>query len=484
MKVNTERTPECSAVVRVEVDDQQMDRALKTAAQKISRARPMPGFRPGKAPYTVVERAVGKDALRDEAIEELAQSLYKQVLKDENIDPYDAGKLDIEQKEPLVLKFTIPTRPVVTLGDYTSVHMRPNEVTVADEEVDQVLKRFQEEQAQMVPVTRPVQMGDMLTADVQGGIEGQEPNENKALQIRMDTEKPVFPWIEQLVGMNPNEARTVTYTYPEDESNPNLSGKTATYTVTVTDIKEPHLPGIDDELAKTISQYESLDQLKGYVRQTLLKQKESEEENRFTDQVVDAVVDQSQISYPASMLEDEINQDVERSKDFARRLGLTWEKYLELSGKSEAEFREEARPRAEKRLKRLLVVLKLMEAEKTEVSSKDIDVEIDRRAQEAVRTGGRAEQVRRSLSNASSRQDIEFNLRMAKTIDRMVAMAKGEPTSGRILTPQMLREEQHAREQSEQAQQAPAGGLITDPSKVRPEDWPKGLDRPVIPGQE
>ncbi len=487
MKVTTERTPDCAAIVTVEVDDEQINGAMHSAAQRISRARPMPGFRPGKAPYQIVERTVGKDLLREDAVEHLAQDIYKQVLVDEKIDAYDAGKLDIQQKEPLVLKFTIPTRPVVTLGDYRSIHAQPKEVVVTDEEVGEVLNRFQTDQAQMTPVTRPVQMGDLVTADVEGGIEGQPANSNKGLQIRVETEKPVFPWVEQLVGMNPNEPRAITYTYPADDSNPNLAGKTATYTVTVTEIKESHLPPIDDELAKSISQYETLDQLKGYIRNTLLGQKQAEEDNRFTDEVIDAVVAQSQIAYPPSMLEDEINQEVERSKQFAQRLGLGWDKYLELAGKTPDQFREEQRPRAEQRLKRLLVVLQLMEAENVEVSPKEVDVEIDRRAQEAARQGQRADQTRRTLSAPASRRDIEFNLKMSKAVDRMVAMAKGEPTSGKILTPEMLREEQRAREVAEKQQQSttqPAGGLITDPSKIRAEDWPRGLDRPIIPGQE
>ena len=487
MKVTTERTADCNAIVTVEVDDEQLDRALKSAAKRVSRVRPMPGFRPGKAPYAIVERAVGKDLLRDEAIEELARSVYKQVIVDEKIDVYDAGKLDVPQKEPLILKFTIPTRPVVTLGDYRSIQLRPKEILVSDEEVKQVLDRFQMEQAQMVPVTRPVQLGDLVTADVSGGIEGQPSNENKGLQIRVETEKPVFPWVEQLVGMNANEPRTITYVYPADESNANLAGKTATYLVNVTDVKEPHLPAVDDELAKAISRYETLDQLRGYVRTTLAAQKQSEEDNRFTDQVIDAVVEQSQIAYPASMLEDEIDQELARSQEFAQRLGLTWDKYLELSGKTPEEFRVEQRPRAEKRLRRLLAILQLIEAENIEVSGKEVDVEIDRRAQDAARTGERADQVRRSLSAASSRRDIEFSLKMSKAIDRMVTIAKGEPTSGKIVTPEMVREEQRALEMAQAAKQgAPssASGLITDPSQVRPEDWPRGLDHPIIPGQE
>lgn len=487
MKVTTERTPDCNAVVTVEVDDEQLQRAMKAAAQRISRARPVPGFRPGKAPYAIVERTFGKDILRDEAIDELAQSLYRQVLKDENIDAYDAGKLDVPQKEPLVLKYTIPTRPVVKLGDYHSIHMRPEPVSVSDEEVTEVLDRFQMDQAQMVPVTRPVQMGDLSTIDVKGGIEGQEPLESKGLQVRVEMDKPVFPWVEQLIGTNPNETKTITYTYPADDSNTNVAGKTATYEVTVIDIKEPHVPALDDELAKSISQFETLDQLKGHIRSTLMAQKQGEEDSRFADRVIDAAVDQSEISYPAIMLEDEINQELERSKELAGRLGMTWEKYLELSGKDVQGYRVDIKPRAERRLKRLLALLQVLEEEKFEVSGKEVDVEIDRRAQEAARSGGRADQTRRELSTAASRRDIEYNLKLNKTINRLVDMAKGEPTSGKIVTPDMVREEQRQRElQEQQAQQSASapGALITDPSKVRPEDWPRGIERPLIPGQE
>ncbi len=487
MKVTTERTPECQAIVKVEVDDAQVQGAMKTAAQRISKVRPIPGFRPGKAPLAAVERTVGRETLRDEAIEELAQSLYKQVLKDENIDAYDAGKLDVTQKEPLVLQFTIPTRPVITLGDYRSIHMKPEPVTVSDQEIDDVLKRYQEQQGQMVPVTRPVEMGDLVTLDVNGGIEGQPTNDNKGLQVRMETEKPIFPWLDQVVGMNAGETRPITYTYPADDPNPNLAGKTATYSVTVSDVKEPHLPAIDDELAKAVSPFENIAQLRTQIRNSLQQQKEREEENRFTDQVVDAVVAQSEIRYPASMLDDELDIDINRSKQLAQRLGLTWERYLQLSGKSEQDYRQEQRPTAEQRLKRLLVLLQLVDAEKIEVSRKDVDVEIDRRAQDAARQGGRADQTRRQLSSADSRKDIEFNLKLGKAIERVVAMAKGEPTSGLIVTPEMVREEQRAREMAQEAEQAAArkpAGLITDPSQVRPEDWPRGLDRPLIPGEE
>ena len=488
MKVTAERTPDCQAIVTIEVDEEQIASAMKRAAQKISRIRPIPGFRPGKAPYERIERAVGKEMLRDEAIDDLAQSLYKQVLKDENIEPYDAGKLDIPQKEPLILKFTVPTRPVVTLGDYRSIHLQPKPVEITDDEVTKVIEQLRSNQATMTRVTRAVQLNDLVTVDIKGGIEDQTQMDRQGLQLRADPKEGAFPWIEQLVGANANEPRTITYTYPAEGGL--HAGKTATYTVTITDIKEPQLPNIDDEFAKSISSFETLEQLKGRIRTNLKEQKQVEEDNRFEDEVMDAVIAQSQIAMPASMIEDETELEMGRTKETAARFGLTWEKYLQLGGKDEKAVREEAHPQAEKRVKRLLTLMELAEAEKIQVTDKDVDVEIDRRAMIAEQQGGRAAQARRELSTPDVHHNIEFSIKLGKTIAQMVAIAKGEPTSGKILTPEMVqRAEQLAREQAE-AQQAAAetatlspSGLITDPTQVRSQDWPRGLDKPLIPGQ-
>ena len=273
MKVTTEHTPDCNAVVTVEVDDERVQRALRSAAQRVSRVRPVPGFRPGKAPYNLVERAVGKELLLDEAIDGMAQEIYRQVIKDEKIDVYDAGKHDVVQKEPEVLKYTIPTRPVVTVGDYQSIHLKPRSVQVTDAEVDEVVERFRKEQAEMVPVTRPAQLGDLVTINIQGGVEGLEPMDSENMQLTIDKDKGAFPWLDQLVGANVNEPRTITYTYPDDASE-NLKGKTATYTVTVTDVKEQHLPELDDEFAKSISTFETMDALRTRIGVNLYAEKE------------------------------------------------------------------------------------------------------------------------------------------------------------------------------------------------------------------
>lgn len=484
MKISTEHTPNCQAIVTVELDEAQVNRALQDAAQTISRIRPIPGFRPGKAPYARVERMVGKEILFDQAIEALGQSLYKQILQDEKIEPYDQGKLDIVRREnPVTLQFTIPMRPVVTLGDYRSIHLQPQAVQVTDAEVDEVLERKRNEYAEFVPVTRPAQFDDLVAFNVKGGIPDQLHLDREGLQVHLTKEKPLFPWLDQLVGMLPNEPRTITFTYPPDAPE-GVAGKTATYDVIITEIKEKRLPALDDEFARAVSSSETLDQFKKQIRNELYASKEQEEQARFEEQVIDAVVAQAQIAFPDSMLDDQLDLELERAKEMALRRGFTWEKYLRLVGKDERAYREEARPRTEARVKQLLALLQVAEEEKIQVTEKEVDVEIDWQAQAAARSGERADQKRRALSTPDSRKTIQFNLRLQKAVAFLVASAKGEPTSGKIVTPAMVLEERRQRALAEQSQPAPTpGGLITDPSQIRPEDWPRGLERPVVPGR-
>jgi trigger factor len=484
LKVTTEQQPDCTAIVTVEVDDEQLRRAMVSAAQRVSRVRPISGFRPGKAPYDLVERAVGKELLLDEAIDQLAQTLYKQVLRDEKIDPYDAGKLNVKQREPLILEFAIPTRPVVALGDYRAIHLKPNHVSVSDDEVAQVIERLRKEHAELTPVTRASQFDDVVTMDLNGGLGGESPVEQKDLQVPIEKESKVLPWLDQVVGAMVNEPRTVVYTFPEDDTRESRRGKTATYSVTITDIKEPRLPIIDDDFAKSVSEFETLDQLKNQIRQGLLAQKEMDEQDRFANEVVDTIVEKSQIAHPASMLEDEINLELERSRGVAAQLGLTLEKYLQLVGKSEAQFREEAKPVAEKKVRRLLTLLELVRSENISVTRQQVDEEISHQLMHAVQSGRREKEARRALSTPSARKDIEWSLKVRQVVEHVVATAKGEPTSGKIVTPEMVRheEQQRAREKAEAAAAKPTGDLITDPSKIRNQDWPSGLQRPIVPG--
>lgn len=469
MKISTEYTPDRQAIVTVEVDDEQMQGALKRAAQSVSRIRPLPGFRPGRAPYEMVERAFGKDLLVDEAVEELARSLYAKVLKESEVQAVEVGSLDIVQKDPPIFKYTIPVVPEVKLGDYKSIHMTPGQVEVSDEEVEQVINRFQLTQATTVPVTRPAQKGDVITADVVGGLPSATPVEEKNLRVTIGDDKGArLPFDEQLIGMNPGETREIDFTYPEDYSDTAYRGQTAHYTVTLHDIKETQLPELTDEFAQAVSQFKTLDQFRGNIRDILRRQKERDEENRFANSVLEAVADQAEIAFPPVMLEHELDHDVEHFQDDVKRLGLAWDQYVRLSGKTPEEIRTDLRPTAEKRLRQMLVLGELIKAENITVTPQEVSEEIERRVEAGVQEGGNANTLRRAYRQKDARENLEFNLRVNRLMDRLLAIVRGDPTSGKILTPDMVRDE---------ANPIPSG-LIADPRQVREQDWPRGLELP------
>lgn len=466
MNITKEITPDRLAIVTVEVDEDQLNGAMKRAAQTISKVRPMPGFRPGKAPYEMVERTFGKEVLLEEAVEDLSRTLYSRVLKENDLNPIDAGSLEIVQKEPPILKYTIPVAPEVKLGDYKEIRMTPAEVEVTDKEVDDVLNRFQMTQATMNPVERPVQNGDVITVDVTGGAEGEAPVEEKDLRVTVgDKSAAYLPFDEQLVGMTVGETREIDHTYPEDYEDEHFRGKTAHYSVKLQDLKEQQLPELSDEFAQAVSQFKTLDQFKGNIRDILRRTHERDNEVKFANDVLQAIVDQSEIAYAPQMLDHELAHDLEHFQENIQQMGLTWDNYVRLSGKTEAQIQEDLKPNAEKRLKQLLVLGELIRAEKINVTPEQVNADIERRVGESVQAGANANVARRAFNTPDARDNISFNLRVNQVMTRIVALAKGEQVpSGLILTPDMVRGE------------IAPGGLITDPRQVREQDWPKGIE--------
>lgn len=467
MNITKEITPDRLAIVTVEVDNDQMQDAMKRAAQTISRVRPMPGFRPGKAPYEMVERTFGKEVLVEEAVEDLSKTVYRQVLKDNDLNPIDVGSLEVVQKDPPIFKYTIPVAPEIKLGDYKAIRMNPETIEVTEQEVADVLNRFQLTQATMTPVERAVQQGDVITVDVEGGIADEEPVQEKDLRITMgDRSAAYLPFDENLLGMNSGETREFDYTYADDYADENARGKTAHYKVTVQDIKEQQLPELTDDFAKAVSQFSTLEQFKGNIYDIVKRTKERDNDVKFANDVLQSIVEQSEIAYPPQMLEHELEHDLEHFKENIQQMGLSWDNYVRLSGKTEQEIKEGLRPNAEKRLKQLLVLGELINAEHVTVTNEQVKADIEQRVQEAVQNGVNPQAARRAYGTNDARDNISFNLRVNQVMNRIVALAKGETVpSGLILTPDMVRGETPT-----------PSGLITDPRQVRQQDWPKGIE--------
>ena len=360
MKVETERLENCQMALTIEVDEEQTLRALRDVARRISRRAKIPGFRPGRAPYHVIARYFGKETLYQEVVDELGDHLYKEALQEIGIEPFRPATLTDYDIEPLVLKLVVPLSPEVELGDYRQIRLE-SEPEAIDEELDRILKKIQEENAFWQSVERPAQWGDMVMVDIEGKIKGETVIENEGSQffLESDSTDPLPGFGEKLLGMTPGEKREFTLAYPEDYADEDLAGRQVRFNVQLHDLKEKVLPDIDDDLARTVGDYETLEDLKAELRSQL----QAEAEERFAYRALNALMEQARIEFPPVLLEEQIDDLLKEFDRRLRRQNLNLEDYLAMKKQTKEEFQKEIAPQAEERLKLALVLDKFIELE-------------------------------------------------------------------------------------------------------------------------
>ncbi|MFQ5813251.1 MAG: trigger factor [Anaerolineae bacterium] len=371
MKVETERLENCQMALTIEIGEERAKRALRNVARRISRRAKIPGFRPGKAPYNVVARYFGKEALSKEVLDELGDAVYKEALEEAELEPFGQAQFTDYETNPLVLKLVVPLAPVVELGDYRQMRLEPEEETVREEEIDEALRRIQEQNTFWEPVKRPAQWGDLAIVDIEGTVKGETVIGNKGRELILDADSsyPLPGLSEELLGMTVSEQREFTLTYPEEFENWELAGQQVHFKVQLQDLKEKVVPGIDDDLARTVGSYETLEDLKAELRRNL----QAKAEQEFPNRALAALVERSQIEFPPLMLEREIDNWLEELDQSLRRQSLNLENYLKMEKKTEEEFRQEVSPQVGERLKRSLTLGKFVELEGLEIESDEVD---------------------------------------------------------------------------------------------------------------
>lgn len=435
MKIETRRLENCEMELKAEIEPERAEAAKRAAARRLSQKRKIPGFRPGKAPYDLIVQHVGEDIVLQHAADDLGQKVYGEALDQAGLDPYAPGALVDWQWSPTpVVTFTVPLKPEVDLGEYRSVRLAFPQVSVSDEELNQALEHMREHQAVLEPVERPAEMGDVVTVDVQGALTsagGQEPDredvllneEGVSVLLDPEVEWPVPGFAERLVGIVSGEEREVVLSFPGDYANESLRGKVARFTAKCHAVKSRYLPEWDDDLARALGDYQDLLDLRVKVRHELEARARQQAEAEYTQSVVDIVVAGARVEYHASMLEEEISEMLETIDRRLREQKLTLKEFLRIENKTLEGLREEMRPGAEKRLKRGLVLGKVAETEGLDVE----ETEVDRRIEAYSRPFGEdAERLKAVLSTEPSKRSIALNVLTGKTIQRLLAIARGE----------------------------------------------------------
>jgi len=419
LKVTTEKVGNCQTILTIEVEEERVKKSLKEGARRISKRTRIPGFRAGRAPYHIVERMVGKEAIFDEALEELSSQVYREALEESKLEPIDRAEMEVVSREPLTLKMTVPLKPEVELGDYQSILVEPQEAKVEDKEVEEVLTALREERGEWVPMEREAQKGDLLTLDVEGRADGERVvgAEEGEYILRLGAEVPVKGFPEMIEGMKPGEERVFTLPYPVIHPNAKLAGRKVEFRVRLLGLKGKHLPPLDDELAKTVGDFESLEQLQERVESVLQARAETRERERVAEEVLTAMTEQAKIAYPRTLLEREIDSMLKDYAQAVARQGFTLPRYLEVVGKSEEELRGELRPQAEERLKKALVFSKFTEKEGIAIKDEEVDREVDEIADSY---GDQAEEMKKALLSPEPQRSIRSRLFSQKALERLV----------------------------------------------------------------
>lgn len=430
LKIDTHTHEDRTLHMTVEVPEERVQPALKKAARELSKRYPVPGFRPGKAPYEHIVRQFGERAVYEVAMDDLSQSVYQEALDQEKIEAYGAASLNEFELKPMVLKFTVPLKPIVEMGDYRALRVPYDAPAVPEEEFERVLESLRDRQAVLEPVERAAALGDVATLDINSFInDGLNPSDflmtdkDVALQLDENADWPMPGFVPQVVGMAANDERKFDLTFPTDYANESLRGQVAHFEVTCREVKQRTLPEWNDDLAKEIGDFQTLDELKVRVREDLQKQAERSTLREYQDKVLNQLVEQATVQYPPALLETEVDDLIEDLDSRLREQRLTLEDYLKIEGKSLEQAREDFKPRAEQRLKRALILGRLVEAEKLDVQPEEVVEQIE---QSSGLWGEQAGRVREFLTSDKGRRSLVVDMLTTKAIARLTAIARGE----------------------------------------------------------
>ncbi len=387
MSVQVENLEKNMAKLTVEVGTEEVEKALEAAYKKNRSKINVPGFRKGKVPRAIVEKMYGPSIFYEDAVNVMIPNAYADAAEESKLDIVSQPDIDIVQIEkgkPFIFTAMVAVKPEVILGEYKGIEIEKIDTEVTEEEIDAEINKERDNNARTITVEdRAVEKGDMTIIDFEGFCDGAAfeggKGEDYPLTIGSGTFIPGFE--DQLIGAEIGKEVTVDVTFPEEYQAKELAGKPAQFKVTVKEIKIKELPELDDEFAKDVSEFDTLEEYRADVKKNLEEQKEKEADSKREEAAIDKVIENAQMEIPDLMVETQTRQ---MADDFARRItqqGLSVEQYFQFTGLNRETFLEQMRPQAVRRIQSRLVLEKIAETENIEVSDERFDEEVEKMAQ-------------------------------------------------------------------------------------------------------
>jgi trigger factor len=424
VKVTATPIEQSQIVLDIEVDQDRVDKALDQAYRRAVTRVKVPGFRPGKAPRQLVERMIGPEALLDDAVQQLVPKVFEDALQEQELTPVARPRLEVVNISPLQVKATVPVQPAITLGEYRETRIALDEVNITDEQIDEVIDRMRQANAEWAPVERPIEAGDLIGLDAAVKDGEVEVISATDAEFIVDPEgiNPVPEFSAHLVGKEVGAEIAYSETVPEDFETERLQGKNVDVTATIHWIKSKQLPEADDAFASTVGEYESIQALRDAVKSDLESRETQAATSKHLDEVLTAVADGATLEIPPQLVDeraDEMFHELERSLGAQ---GIPIDKYLEVLNQSEESFKESLKERAERSVRRSLVVQEVARSENIEIPDEEIRAELEL-AFGNDKNGPRM--IQQAMAREETRERIASMLRERKATAMLVDLALG-----------------------------------------------------------
>jgi trigger factor len=427
MKATAEKLENNEVRLEIQVDAEQFSKEINKAYKKIANQVNIPGFRKGKAPKMIIEQRFGKEALVQEAVEQIFPTIYRDALKETNIKPIDQPQVeDIQGQdgEPLVLKLKVEIQPEVKLGQYKDFEINKPSVEVTEEDVQKELEMMQNRHAKLITVEDgALEDGDTAIIDFAGYIDGEAfeggSAEGFSLVIGSGTFIPGFE--EQLLGLKAGEEKDVNVTFPEDYHSEDVAAKEALFKVKLNSIKRKDVAPLDDEFAKDVSEFDTLEELKADLLNKLKERKENQAKAEINRQAVEKAIEHAEVAISDKMVNSRIEEMIQNMGNRLKTQGIELEQYLQYTNSDIDTLRTNMKDDAEKEVRRELVLEAIAKAEGLTVSEEEVDTEITMMAPQFQQEPA---QLKLALESVGNMDVIKEDILRRKTVNHLYENTK------------------------------------------------------------
>ena len=425
MSIKVEKTENKNEVkLEFTIEAEKFEQGMKTVYQKNARYFNIPGFRKGKAPYNIVEKHYGPEIFYEDAFNEVVPEVYEEAIKANNLEVVSSPKIDVTQMEKgkeLVFTAVVQIKPEVKLGKYKGIEIPKIEYNVSDEDIEKEIEAIADKNSRLVTVEgRAVEDKDVAVIDFEGFVDGVAFEGGKAEnhELEIGSHSFIDGFEDQVIGMKVGEEKEINVKFPEKYFSEDLAGKDAMFKVKLHEIKKKELPKIDDEFAKDVSEYDTLEELKASIRKRDEEENEHRAKHEKEDAAIKAVCDNAEVDIPSGMIETELSrimQDMDMNLSYQ---GLNLAKYLQMIGKTEEDFKKDYEEQAKESVKSRLVLEAVSKDAKIEVT----DADIAEKLEELAKSYGKSKEDLEK--NEELKKYVKENLSYEKTIDYILSNAK------------------------------------------------------------